>query len=354
MPSFLFGLIAVFGIFNRITFPCYLLLPAMKLVPHFIRRPWSLVTILLSASITTIYAIYLDTLFYNPSADFKGVFLLRDTAPVITPLNNILYNTRTSNLAQHGLHPRYTHFLVNLPQLLGPAFVSILLSPSKRLLTSTPFLSAVSGVTILSFMPHQEARFLIPAIPLLLTVTPLPRTGLSKNLWLSAWVGFNAIFGVFMGMYHQAGIVPAQNWLATNTNATQIVFWKTYPPPSWLLGERNLQTNLTDLMGTPVNELMAALDDVADCGEEQEVAEGDGTLGKGEAYLVVPVSAVKLDPLVDNPSLSWRLEEMHTFKKHLNMDDLDIPEEGVIGTWRRVVGRRGLRIWRVKKRRCDV
>lgn len=42
---------------------------------------------------------------------------------VITPLNNLLYNMNVDNLAQHGLHPRYTHFAVNLPLLFGPLAV---------------------------------------------------------------------------------------------------------------------------------------------------------------------------------------------------------------------------------------
>lgn len=39
---------------------------------------------------------------------------------VITPINNLLYNLNVDNLAQHGIHPRYTHFAINLPLLYGP------------------------------------------------------------------------------------------------------------------------------------------------------------------------------------------------------------------------------------------
>ena len=38
---------------------------------------------------------------------------------IITPLNNLLYNSSYDNLAQHGIHPYYTHILINLPQILG-------------------------------------------------------------------------------------------------------------------------------------------------------------------------------------------------------------------------------------------
>lgn len=36
---------------------------------------------------------------------------------VVTPLNFLKYNINTNNLSKHGLHPRYLHFLVNVPLL---------------------------------------------------------------------------------------------------------------------------------------------------------------------------------------------------------------------------------------------
>jgi hypothetical protein len=42
---------------------------------------------------------------------------------VVTPLNNLIYNMNTENLALHGIHPRYTHFAINLPLLYGPLFI---------------------------------------------------------------------------------------------------------------------------------------------------------------------------------------------------------------------------------------
>lgn len=38
---------------------------------------------------------------------------------VVTPLNFIKYNSNTSNLKEHGLHPRFLHFLVNVPLLFN-------------------------------------------------------------------------------------------------------------------------------------------------------------------------------------------------------------------------------------------
>lgn len=110
----------------------------------------------------------------------------------------------------------------------------------------------------------------------------------------------------------------------------------------------NEKANLTDLMGVRVEEMVKVLDDVV-CRLREAGEKGEGN------FLVAPLSAVKLDPYVENEGGKWRLEEAKTVWRHLNMDDLDIGEEGVGGTLRRVVGRRGLRIWRVLGREgaCD-
>ncbi|KAI5790226.1 Alg9-like mannosyltransferase family-domain-containing protein [Geopyxis carbonaria] len=344
IASAILGFTCVFGVFNRITFPAFLLLPAYKLIPHFIKCPLSLVTLISVSLLVSCYAIYLDTLFYNPLASFS-IFSIRNVTPVITPLNNLLYNSKTSNLAQHGIHPRYTHLLVNLPQLLGPAIASIAFNSSRRLFNNQAFLSALSGVAVLSIFAHQEARFLIPAVPLLLTVAPLPRDIFRKRVWIAAWILFNAIYGVFMGSYHQAGLVPAQAYLSSSTNATNIVYWKTYKPPSWLLGLHNTQATTIDLMGSSVSELIGTLAPIADCSSNNG--------GLKETYLVAPLSAIKLDAVLDDPGLPFQLNKTWSVRKHLNMDDLDFGDDGVVETVKRVVGRRGLGIWRVVRRECE-
>lgn len=40
--------------------------------------------------------------------------------PIITPLNNLVYNLDPEKLASHGVHPLYLHIAVNLPLLFGP------------------------------------------------------------------------------------------------------------------------------------------------------------------------------------------------------------------------------------------
>lgn len=134
-------------------------------------RPLSFVFLTLSALFVAFLAICVDTASYTPGEfTFSSVF----SNPVVTPLNNFVYNSDSANLAQHGIHPRYQHFLVNLPQLLGPAFP--LLFFLRRSHITPSLVSALSGVALLSIFPHQEARFLLPAIPLILSSIRLPST----------------------------------------------------------------------------------------------------------------------------------------------------------------------------------
>lgn len=103
------------GVFNRITFPAYIIVPALQLAPHFKRKPLALLVLAVTGILTALSAITLDTAFYRPSTPLLTA--LRHS-PVVTPFNNLLYNVATSNLAQHGLHPIYQHAAVNLPTTL--------------------------------------------------------------------------------------------------------------------------------------------------------------------------------------------------------------------------------------------
>lgn len=326
-------------------------------------------------------AVLTDTAFYR-SSSFSILDAIRH--PVITPLNNLLYNTNTANLATHGLHPHYQHFLVNLPQLLGPAFVVLILSlfiksgiPAR--LNNKRAVSAVSGTMILSIFPHQEPRFLIPCVPLLLTcIRPL-----KSRPFLAAWFIFNAALGFLMGVYHQGGVVPTQLKIPAIVSArlttkqidrlpgsalegTATVFWwKTYSPPLWLLGDNSsfpVDIKTRDLMGIPGTEMIRELDiAVPECPETSHEAKAksvryDNSQSTNSVFLVAPRSATFLDSYAGlsssaaDPSL--RLHELWTYRKHLNLDDLDLGEDGIFWTLKRVIGRRGLTVWAVNRVSC--
>lgn len=54
-----------------------------------------------------------------------------------------------------------------------------------------------------------------------------------------------------------------------------------------------------------------------------------------------------------HPKATLGLKMVGMWRKHVNLDDLDFGDDGVAETLRRVVGRRGLGVWKVE-RVCDV
>ncbi|KAF2128568.1 glycosyltransferase family 22 protein [Dothidotthia symphoricarpi CBS 119687] len=341
LASSLLGFMFVVGIFNRITFPAFLLVPSLTLLPHFLRKPFSLVFLALSALFTAFLAICVDTAFYTPG-DFT--FSKAFQNPVVTPFNNFLYNSDSANLAQHGIHPRYQHFLVNLPQLLGPAFPLLFFIRRAHL---TPVLvSALSGTALLSIFPHQEARFLLPAVPLILSSIRFPSSRFRK-LGLSTWIIFNVVLGVLMGVYHQGGIVPVQMHIAkTNETVTHAFWWKTYSPPIWLLNGKNEELTTVDLMGIPGEQMLNKVKEALPTCRTRKLPR----LDRGAIYLVAPRSAYFLKPF---QTLTSReeilLEEVWTYRRHLNLDDMDFGDDGFWKTMGRVVGDRGLVVWQVTR-----
>ena len=335
-------------------------------------RPASFFSFITFGSFFLFIAILVDTNFYNPSASFRDTL----SSPTITPLNNLLYNYDTSNLALHGLHPHYQHFLANLPQLLGPAYVMMLLSifrwpPIPSWMRNMRAVSAISATILLSIFPHQESRFLIPCVPLLLSCFRLNKS----RLLLATWMVFNAVLGFLMGVYHQGGVVPTQlaipsivssnamispeTQLPETSKVTATVFWwKTYSPPLWLLGDNTttakpLDIDTRDLMGIAGPEMIQELDKTV----PQCHANPNRNTDPSTVFIVAPNSATFLDqyttPTVSSKSQpDLNLLKLWSYPKHLNLDDLDFESDGVFSTLSRVIGRRGLSVWSVRRAGC--
>ncbi len=145
--------------------------------------------------------------------------------------------------------------------------------------------------------------------------------------------------GVLMGIYHQGGVIPTQSWLGHQKDLTphmpEVIWWRTYSPPIWLMDHNPITT--TDLMGIPFSELQSRVD----------AAVGPQCNTNRSIGLVAPWSSTELDSQWADRDLV--MEEVWRWRRHLNLDDLDIGREGVWGTVRRVVGRRGLVVRRVRR-----
>ena len=172
---------------------------------------------------------------------------------IVTPWNALTYNSKISNLMEHGLHPRYTHAVVNMMIMFGPlslvTYYTILSGwgggeNNKRssIIGVDMVLQGiiVFGLGLLSVAPHQEPRFLLPLItPMVLLgekyIKKFPTTG------TVVWIVFNSILFILFGILHQGGVVQSllmasSTAAAATTTATTTswVYWRTYMPPSFL------------------------------------------------------------------------------------------------------------------------
>lgn len=145
-----------------------------------------------------------DTLDFLPTLSFRSL-LLHPSQMILTPYNLLKYNLSSSNLAEHGIHPRWLHVVVNLPMLFGAGLIVVgevarrewrtrgieVKDRKERSMTRCGFLSTSAVSTLLkadaeeectvllasfvvpllalSIQPHQEPRFLVPLlVPLVL------------------------------------------------------------------------------------------------------------------------------------------------------------------------------------------
>lgn len=272
---FLLGAVCAIGIFNRVTFPVFIIIPSIFLFKYLWVKKLSIIPIGFGFTLTAFSFILIDTFSFKHSLEAVWKNPLAYQSYVISPINNLLYNSDYDNLSEHGIHPRLTHLLVDIPQLIGPTgLIFIVANFKNRYLQTTPFLSLVGAVAILSIIPHQELRFLIPTVPLLCCcfdmvsaidgdAQPEPKKdskekntdekkqevggGVLKSIYLNVWYLFNISFAIIFGVLHQGGVVPAVDHLRVTLPAETVnyqIWWRTYSPPTWILGDTNNSTQV--------------------------------------------------------------------------------------------------------------
>ena len=191
-----------------------------------------------------------------------------------------------------------------------------------------------------------------------------------------------------MGVYHQGGVVPVQVWLGQEqtdltASTTEVFWWRTYSPPIWLLNHSPLNT--TDLMGMPLVEMQARIMTALDGSDPQEKVEEEAqstssskkqqqqqqngkevesesetnkkcdSSSSRSVGLVAPLSSLELDSWRYKSRVQLQWKEVYRYTQHLNMDDLDFggTPSGPWAEVRRVLGRRGLGVWIVERRRRE-
>lgn len=361
-----------------------------------------------------VIAISTDTVFYQPEAarSYQALFGTLFRNPSVTPVNNLLYNSQASNLALHGLHPRYQHALVNLPQLLGPGFIFLIWSmfpfgAHSVWSNSTGYYltSAFSGMILLSLLPHQEPRFLLATIPIFLSCLRLPESSRARRLFWITWAAFNLVMGLLMGIFHQGGVLEIQlgvpniinsmvhgenmsmdvlsdrPYLRNTTTEATVFWWKTYPPPLYLLGkvaknpylDTPIDITTVALMGQPFTELQSTLNlTIEPCTARRPRLRRKLHESQGSPAVLVALPFSSLPPKypsetsrqrwfpIDtnhwvlrgtdgNQDLEIKASLMARYSQHLNLDDIDFEEDGIGGTVQRVLGKRGIGLWYLER-----
>ncbi|KAJ8308359.1 hypothetical protein KUTeg_013233 [Tegillarca granosa] len=342
------GITVVLGIFNRPTFVAFAVIPVLFwLYTCFMMK--KLIRVIVITSITVlamfIMCVIIDTLYFHFD-EISGLFLHMETCVsqqlpdnfscfytslqeflVVTPWNFLRYNVRTDNLAEHGIHPRYLHFTANMVILYGPAYIVFILMSTRNIVNFIRYRNNLMGVLlscmicfpvfILSLFPHQEPRFLIPLLSLVMFL--YAKFSIESGFWqlqVISHLFFNIPLFILFGFLHQGGVVPCLGHIQSGLNLEQFtfqdrfIFYHTYMPPRHLLHIRkNFKNPIIDLQGIRMEQLKSYFNKYKNITDEKS----------GSSYLILPgtlVDTVKKE-LSDNFSVSF----YRKFCCHLTMED---------------------------------
>jgi len=288
MHLHILAVLFVVGVFTRVTFIAFVLPIGWQLLLQIFRtpssrfrthswytRPHLFLLPALTAALTSLAIILIDTYY------FRGSF----STLVITPLNFVSYNLSPKNLAEHGLHPRWLHLVVNLPMMVGlpllwlavPAGMQHWRMPVEKLRNTNQIVdrsilySFLVTITVLSIQPHQEPRFLAPCLVLFVVFVANSGKLISagKIFW-TTWITINALLACLFGVFHQGGVVPSLFYIHGQISSggfgenVHVIYWKTYMPPRHLLAinERDVisgRISITDLAGASSSSIYRAI-----------------------------------------------------------------------------------------------
>lgn len=292
------GMLVCIGVFNRPTFLVYAFMPIIYWILYglencnsfkqafaFIwRRVFSMIKFTLPV---LAFLILFDTVYYLKITSLNQLIdvVFKNKRLIITPYNFFIYNTNSNNLKSHGSHPFYLHALVNcvllfginhwiLVFIFGKFFFQLInyVKSVKASLNDTEhkgkasyfkelrvtlvilyeqvinnrfcflMFSFLTPLVLLSVIPHQEPRFLLPLIiPVCLLTSHCLFSRNSYLILRTIWIIFN-LFGVgLFGYLHQGGMVSSLAYVQkmfTHTSNLEldmhVIYYQTYMPPNYL------------------------------------------------------------------------------------------------------------------------
>ena len=374
--GFWIGVFIVEGSFSRPTFPAYFLIPLVfwltgketkldsKAVSEIIKNIFCIIP---GAVVMLIACVIMDSVYYgtldpdiltNPQLLLENLNFDLLSNFTLTPLNFIKYNLNNANHAHHGVHPRITHFLVNFPLLYLPLFTCLLMEihevykarSENRLAgftasTSRAFLllTFLTPIMLLSFIPHQEPRYILPImIPLVLLYSDwiMMRGSAFPN---APWIVFNLLGCVVFGHLHQGGLINSIEYLRSMTLqpakdtpiSYHFVFFHTYLPPRHLfyLQDKILppHANLSDEKYKNIidkNEHIVTVHDLMGAGRldmhhvvEELLSDRRTPTPEGYEKEIFVISPSSLDPIFCRMNVKYNFKLKAKFGHHLSMED---------------------------------
>lgn len=282
------GTILAVGTFNRPTFLLFAVTPIFYWVSRgfsknddrFVKIFNIRFIVLFLCTLPGVFAfILIDSFYFEHITENKASL-------VVTPLNFIKYNIKPSNLAEHGIHFRMTHAIINTPLLFNVltllflgrlqfnSLIKIILNHHYHLLpniyevNTLMMANVIIPLFLLSIFPHQEPRFLLPLLlPIVFSTSKYFSSHYMKDLkcLLPIWCFSNIIGFIFYGYLHQAGVTPMISHLfqdIKHASNTYVIHSHTYSIPVGLLMVPKLNESLlyTNQRHIKVYDLGSSLD----------------------------------------------------------------------------------------------
>ncbi|KAL8617916.1 hypothetical protein ACOMHN_026493 [Nucella lapillus] len=367
---FLLGVVLCTGFFNRPTFALFAVVPLLWWADQLRSRFGKISTVVSVLSLmgfgfllSFVGLCVSNSLYYNPEfghllkdvygalLEFDADALLPSVRAVVSglrvpPWSFLQYNMAAVNLAEHGLHPWYTHLLVHMPTLLGP-LVLLLYPDLLRLVVhfrrgdcAVLYAAVMIPVFALSLFPHQEARFLLPILPFAAVCVARHPLASWKSVRVVSLV-FNVLGLTLFGCLHQGGVVPALSALQgrlkkeaaqpSNQGARfHIISYSTYMPPRHLLFVNPSDVNLVvdDMIGAhnhPPTLRVRMEKRKAACVKDSVPC---------RFWVLLPAPA-----LVDLATMEgWGVKEEGEFCPHVSMERLPSTSKAGVRTWEDVRG----------------